>query len=113
MPPSGRRTSADERRWDGAVYQSPRSYASREVIWSRRPETGELFAVFRTMEGRIRLQPGREHRARGVRRRLVRPHGRRARSTRLKRRADGRVRLKPARERRLKQGIRIKLAVNR
>ena len=95
-----------ERRWDGAVYRSPRSYASKDVMWSRHPETGEVFAVFRTMEGRIQLRPGETIE------RAVFADAWFARTAEnaleaLETGADGSVRLKAGHERRLKQGIRL------
>ncbi|MFN3533426.1 MAG: Ig-like domain-containing protein [Candidatus Brocadia sp.] len=48
----------DYRSWDGSVYQSTKSYASSDVIYSRHPKTGKLFAVFITQNGTIRLNPG-------------------------------------------------------
>lgn len=57
VPLLGRRSPGNLRHWNGTTYRSPRSYASKDVIWSRRPETDELFAVFRSMEGRILLPP--------------------------------------------------------
>lgn len=45
------------RTWNGAVYQSPRSFASSDVIYSRHWKTGKLFVVFLTTNGVIRLKP--------------------------------------------------------
>lgn len=45
----------NERSWNGKVYQSTRSYASSDVLYSRHPKTGKLFAVFLTMNGTIKL----------------------------------------------------------
>ena len=47
-----------ERSWDGMVYQSTKSYASSDVMYSRHPKTGKLFAVFLTMSGAIMLNAG-------------------------------------------------------
>lgn len=106
VPPFGGSTPAEGRRWDGGVYRSPRSHASKDAIWSRHPETGELFAVFRTMEGRILLRPG-EKIARAVFADdwFVRTADSALEA--LETAPDGSVRLKPGNERRLKQGIRL------
>ena len=42
------------------VYQSTSSYASAQVIYSRRYDTQELFVVFRHSDGRLLLKPGEE-----------------------------------------------------
>ena len=47
-----------DRSWDGNVYQSTKSYASGDVMYSRHPKTGKLFAVFLTIGGVITLNPG-------------------------------------------------------
>ncbi len=47
-----------ERSWDGMVYQSTKSYAGSDVMYSRHPKTGKLFAVFLTMSGAITLNAG-------------------------------------------------------
>ncbi|MDR4507113.1 MAG: LamG domain-containing protein [Candidatus Brocadiaceae bacterium] len=47
-----------ERSWDGKVYQSTHSYADDDVMYSRQPKTGKLFAVFMTKNGVIRLNRG-------------------------------------------------------
>lgn len=44
--------------WDGDVYQSMNSYISRDVMYSRQPKTGKLFAVFLSHDGIIRLSGG-------------------------------------------------------
>ncbi len=44
--------------WDGDVYQSMNSSISRDVMYSRQPKTGKLFAVFLTNDGIIRLSGG-------------------------------------------------------
>ncbi|GAB60775.1 MAG: hypothetical protein DWB56_10525 [Candidatus Jettenia sp.] len=44
-----------DRSWNGAMYQSTKSYASSDVIYSRHPKTGNLFAVFLTTNGAIKL----------------------------------------------------------
>lgn len=46
----------NERSWDGNSYRSTTSYANRDVIYSRHPKTGELFAVFLTTNGVIKLK---------------------------------------------------------
>ena len=46
------------RSWDGNVYQSPKSYISSDVMYSRHPKTGKLFAVFLTTKGVIKLTTG-------------------------------------------------------
>lgn len=47
-----------ERSWDGDVYQSTNSYASSEVIYSRHPKTGKLYAVFLERNGTVKLHTG-------------------------------------------------------
>ncbi|QII12859.1 exported protein [Candidatus Kuenenia stuttgartiensis] len=47
-----------ERSWDGSVYQSTNSYAGSDVMYSRHPKTGKLFAVFLTLSGVITLNAG-------------------------------------------------------
>lgn len=47
-----------DRSWDGSVYKSPKSHIDSEVMYSRQPATGKLFAVFNTTNGIIRLGPG-------------------------------------------------------
>lgn len=44
--------------WDDRVYQSTKSYASSDVIYSRHPKRGKLFAVFITRNGVVKLNPG-------------------------------------------------------
>lgn len=44
-----------DRSWDGNIYQSTKSYASSDVIYSRHPKTGNLFAVFLTKNGMVKL----------------------------------------------------------
>ncbi|OOP55538.1 MAG: hypothetical protein AYP45_14255 [Candidatus Brocadia carolinensis] len=44
-----------DRSWDGSVYQSTKSYISSDVMYSRHPKTGKLFAVFNTTNGVIKL----------------------------------------------------------
>ena len=46
------------RSWNGSVYQSTRSYASSDVIYSRHWKTDKLFAVFLTTNGTINLNTG-------------------------------------------------------
>src|SRR3990167_5355960 len=46
------------RTWDGSVYQSTKSYISSDVMYSRHPKTGKLFAVFNTTNGVIKLNTG-------------------------------------------------------
>ncbi|HHT9137255.1 MAG TPA: TIGR03790 family protein [Candidatus Wunengus sp. YC60] len=46
------------RSWDGSVYQSTKSYISSDVLYSRHPKTGKLFAVFLTTNGIIKLNAG-------------------------------------------------------
>ena len=58
VPAFGKATETDARRWDGKVYKSPRSYASEDVVYSRHPLTQELFVVFRSFDGVVRLRPG-------------------------------------------------------
>jgi len=50
----------ESRFFDGVqrVYASANSYFSPQVIHSRHYETGEMFAVFKSSMGRIRLRPG-------------------------------------------------------
>ena len=47
-----------ERSWDGSVYQSTKSYAGSDVMYSYHPKTGKLFAVFLTLSGAITLNTG-------------------------------------------------------
>jgi hypothetical protein len=47
-----------DRSWDGTVYRSTKSYADPNVMYSRHPKTGKLFAVFITHNGVIKLNPG-------------------------------------------------------
>ncbi|MFO0795693.1 MAG: hypothetical protein U0586_16710, partial [Candidatus Brocadiaceae bacterium] len=47
-----------ERSWDGRVYQSTKSYVSSDIMYSRHPKTGKLFAVFLTLSGVITLNAG-------------------------------------------------------
>ena len=47
-----------DRSWDGNVYQSTKSYVSSDVMYSRHPKTGKLFAVFLTLSGAITLNTG-------------------------------------------------------
>jgi hypothetical protein len=53
VPPSARS-------WDEALltYRSTHSYADRDVLYSRKPRTGDIFAVFLTTNGRIELDAG-------------------------------------------------------
>ncbi len=48
----------DERKWDGSAYSSPNSYVSRDAVYSRNPDSGELYVVFTSAEGVVRLRPG-------------------------------------------------------
>ena len=50
--------SLSDRSWDGSVYQSTKSYISSDVLYSRHPKTGKLFAVFNTTNGVIKLNTG-------------------------------------------------------
>lgn len=47
-----------DRSWDGNIYQSTKSYISSDVLYSRHPKTGKLFAVFLTTNGTIKLNAG-------------------------------------------------------
>ncbi|MGQ3685687.1 MAG: WD40/YVTN/BNR-like repeat-containing protein, partial [Candidatus Loosdrechtia sp.] len=47
-----------ERSWDGNIYQSITSYASGDIMYSRHPKTGKLFAVFLTLSGALTLNAG-------------------------------------------------------
>ncbi|GAN31511.1 hypothetical protein [Candidatus Brocadia sinica] len=47
-----------DRSWDGSVYRSTKSYASSDVMYSRQPKTGKLFAVFNTTNGVVKLNAG-------------------------------------------------------
>ena len=52
-----------DRSWDGSVYESKKdgklqSYISSDVMYSRHPKTGNLFAVFNTTNGVIKLNAG-------------------------------------------------------
>ena len=48
-----------ERSWDAKakVYRSPKSYADKDVLYSRQPVTGKVFVVFRSAEGKVHLHP--------------------------------------------------------
>ena len=58
VPAFRRYKKTDARRWNGRVYVSPNSYASREVIYSRNPDNGELYVVFRARNAKVRLRSG-------------------------------------------------------
>ncbi|MBE7444944.1 MAG: hypothetical protein HS132_06750 [Planctomycetia bacterium] len=47
-----------DRSWDGSVYKSTKSYANGDIMYSRHPRTGKLFAVFLTLSGAITLNTG-------------------------------------------------------
>jgi len=47
-----------ERSWNGEIYQSPKSYISADLIYSRQPKTGKIFVVFNTSKGVVKLNPG-------------------------------------------------------
>src|SRR3990172_7916929 len=47
-----------DRSWDGGVYQSTKSYLSSDVMYSRHPKTGKLFAVFLALSGAVTLNAG-------------------------------------------------------
>jgi hypothetical protein len=49
-----------ERQWNGVAYESTNSCASPDVIYSRQPRTGKIFAVFMSGDGVVRLRPGEE-----------------------------------------------------
>src|SRR3990167_2511998 len=55
-------TSTRSWTWTGTetvgVYQSTKSYISSDVMYSRHPKTGKLFAVFNTTNGVIKLNTG-------------------------------------------------------
>ncbi|TWU52580.1 Dispase autolysis-inducing protein precursor [Candidatus Brocadiaceae bacterium B188] len=44
-----------DREWNGEVYQSTKSYASSDIIYSRHPKSGKVFAVFLTPSGVVKL----------------------------------------------------------
>jgi hypothetical protein len=46
------------RSWNGSVYQSANGYISSDVMYSRHPKSGKLFAVFLTANGAIKLRAG-------------------------------------------------------
>jgi len=48
------------RSWDGIVYKSPNSFADANIIYSRHPDTGKIFAVFHNTTGRIKLGDNEE-----------------------------------------------------
>ncbi|NUO09642.1 MAG: hypothetical protein HUU08_13355, partial [Candidatus Brocadia sp.] len=50
--------SLNDRSWDGSVYRSTMSYIDSDVMYSRHPKTGKLFAVFNTTNGVIKLNAG-------------------------------------------------------
>ncbi|MFO0794405.1 MAG: hypothetical protein U0586_10125 [Candidatus Brocadiaceae bacterium] len=47
-----------DRSWNESKYKSPKSFISSDVMYSRHPKTGKLFAVFLTKEGIIRFNEG-------------------------------------------------------
>lgn len=49
-----------DRQWDGVAYESTNSCATPDVIYSRQPRTGKIFAVFMSGDGVVRLRPGEE-----------------------------------------------------
>ncbi len=100
------RVPLSERRWDKTVYRSPRSFASKDVMWSRHADSGEVFAVFRTMDGRVQLQPGETIGRAAFADDWFARTGENAMPA-LEMGAGGSVRLKAGNERRLKQGIRL------
>jgi len=55
VPPFGQH--GPHRHWDGAVYRSTNSFASRQLIYAINPINNELYAVFRTMEAELPLPP--------------------------------------------------------
>ncbi len=58
VPPFRDHAPGDQRNWDGQVYQSSHSLASRDVIYSRCPDNDELYVVFRNNEAVVQLQKG-------------------------------------------------------
>jgi hypothetical protein len=58
IPPFQDYSLTDQRTWDGKVYRSPYSYASHDVIYSRNPDSEELYAVFRSAAAVIQLLSG-------------------------------------------------------
>lgn len=46
------------RAWDGTTYRSPNSFISSDIIYSRRPDTRELYVVFMTRQGQVQLRSG-------------------------------------------------------
>ena len=60
IPPFNSPSPDQERRWNGEVYESPNSYASASVVYSRRPSTNELYVVFRSVDGTVTLRDGEQ-----------------------------------------------------
>jgi hypothetical protein len=53
-------TPMKERSWDGTVYKSPNSFASPDVIAVKQPETGKLFVVFLSENGKVEIPKGKK-----------------------------------------------------
>ena len=49
-----------QRTWDSDIYESPNSYADRNIIYSRHPATGKIFVVFLNATGKIKLMADEE-----------------------------------------------------
>ncbi|MBN2448891.1 MAG: hypothetical protein JXR77_00795 [Lentisphaeria bacterium] len=58
VPGFGDYHATDQRRWDGRTYGSPNSFASPEVVYSRNPDNGELYVVYLSETGIVRLPVG-------------------------------------------------------
>ena len=53
-------TPMKERTWDGTVYKSPNAFASPDVIAVKQPETGKLFVVFLSENGKVEIPKGKK-----------------------------------------------------
>ena len=58
VPPYRDYHENDARSWDGQVYRSSLSFASKDIIYSRHPDTGEVFVVFLKPDAYLSLRPG-------------------------------------------------------
>jgi hypothetical protein len=58
VPPFKSYSPTDQRRWDGSVYHSTQSHASKDVVYSRNPDNEELYIVFRRDGATVSLLPG-------------------------------------------------------
>ena len=47
-----------ERKWDGTVYSSPKSFMSEDLIWSTHPKNNKIFAVWLNQDGILKIPDG-------------------------------------------------------